>query len=76
MRHAQLVRDRAELLERIGVLAEHPARPEADGVHHEVRVYMLGVNVRGDDHLAVRPRPHRELFGDLVRQLRGHIFAR
>ena len=76
MRHAQLVRDRAELLERVRVLAEHPARPEADGVHHEVRVYMRGVNVRGDDHLAVRPRPRRELSCDLVRQLRRYVFAR
>ena len=76
MRHAQLVRDRAELSERVGVLAQHPTRLEADRVQHEMGMYMLGIHMRSDDHLALRPRPRCELFCNLVRQLRRHILLR
>ena len=58
------------------MLAEHPARLEADGVDHKMRVDVLGINVRGDDNLVVRPCPRRELLRNLMRQLRRHIFAR
>lgn len=55
------------------MLAQHLSRFEADGVDDEVGVDVLGVDVRGDDHLVLRPRPRRELLCDLVRLLRRHV---
>ena len=52
-------------------LPQHSAAVEADAVHDEVRMDVLPVDVGGDEHLALRPCPHRELLCDLVRQLAG-----
>lgn len=76
MRRAELIRDGAQSRQRPRTLPQHPAAVEADAVHDEVRMDVLPVDMGGDEHLALRPRPCRKLLGDLVCQLTGDRLIR
>ena len=47
-----------------GALMEFPAVLEADAVHHQVTVQMVGVDVGGHQHLEVRKLPLGQLQSD------------
>ena len=64
------------MVEGVRSLPQHFATLEADSVHDEMRVDMFPVNVRGDQHLALRPRPRCESFRQSVRLLTGDGFVR
>lgn len=76
VRRAELVRDGAQPCQCPRPLPQHSAAVEADAVHNEVRMDVFPVDVGGDQHLALRPRPRRERLCDLVRQLAGDRLVR
>ena len=76
MLQTQLVRQLPQAAKGIGTLPEHfPALP-AHRVDDEVGVDVLGVQVGGDEHLAVRPGFCGELFRQLVGLFPGDHLVR
>ena len=76
MLQTQLIRQLSQAAKGIGALPEHfPALP-AHRVDNKVRVDVLGVQVGGDQHLAVRPGPRCELPGQLVGLFPGDHLVR
>ena len=76
MLQTQLIRQLSQAAKGIGALPEHfPALP-AHRVDNKVRVDVLGVQVGGDQHLAVRPGFCGELFRQLVGLFPGDHLVR
>lgn len=74
MFHANLVTDLPELPQSgRGLVQLHP-RFKADGVDHEVGMYVLGIAVGGHLHLMSRPSLGCKLQTDFVRLLIGDLF--
>ena len=76
MLQTQLVRQLPQAAKGIGTLPEHFAALPAHRVDDEVGVDVLRVQVGGDQHLAVRPGPCRELFRQLVGLFPGDHLVR
>lgn len=74
MLHTNLVADLPKLSQRSGGLAElHPGF-KADGVDHEVGMYMLRIAVGGHLYLMPRPSLGSKLQTDFVSLLIGDLF--
>ena len=75
MLHTQLVRNLAQALQRVRVLPEHSTGFIAHGVDQKVRMNVVGVEVRADEHLAVGPGSRRKLLRQIMRLLRCDVFV-
>ena len=75
MLYTQLVRNLAQALQRVRVLSEHEAGFIAHGVDQKVRMNMVGVKVRTDEHFAVRPGSRSKLLRQIMCLLRCDVFV-
>ena len=74
MFHTNLVTDLPELPQGGGGLAEHHPGFKADGVDHEVGMYMLRIAVGGHLYLMPRPSLSTKLQPDGVSLFIGDLF--
>lgn len=72
----EFVRKSSEPLQRAFFLSEHPSGLMADGVDQKVRMNMRLVDVRRDQHLAVRPGLSRKLLCQFVCLLWSDVLIR
>ena len=74
MRKTDRVADPAEPLNGIRTLPKHFSGLVTDSVHDEMRMDMRRINMRGDQHLALRPCLRGKFFCDGVRLRAGYVF--
>ena len=66
MRHADIVTDHPQELERIGILPKLQTSLEVHGVDDEVTVYMVGIAMGGDEDFRSGPGTGSKLQGNFV----------